>query len=327
MAAVCVPIPAPAKKKPARDVTGGTITVVLWQKPADIRSRNLFYGPGGAKDEPHGPFTFLKEDLKGTNPKFTVRDRDGVKWTVKLGVEARSETVASRLIWAAGYFTTEDYLVRVLRVEHMPARLTRGQELIAPGGSMHDARLKRSLEGFEKIGDWEWRHVPFAGTREWNGLRVMMALVNNWDLKDDNNAVYERKSGGRTTRIFLVSDLGSTFGTSGNGFTRHAKGNLHAYSRSKFILSATPEYVDFAAPGRPDLLNPRNLIYFFSNWRHVAWVGKHIPREDARWIGKLLAQLSPAQIRDAFRAGGYPVAEVEEFSADLAKRIDALKEL
>jgi hypothetical protein len=60
---------------------------VLWKAPADITSRNLFYGPGGKDHEPHGTFAFTKEDLDGTSPKFFVRDQDGVKWKVKLGSE------------------------------------------------------------------------------------------------------------------------------------------------------------------------------------------------------------------------------------------------
>ena len=59
--------------------------------------------------QPHGTFTFLKEDRKGSNPKFDVQDENGVKWKVKLGSEARPETVASRLVWAVGYFANEDY--------------------------------------------------------------------------------------------------------------------------------------------------------------------------------------------------------------------------
>ncbi len=38
------------------------------------------------------------------------------------------------------------------------------------------------------------RDDPFEDTREWNGLRVMMALMNNWDLKDENNAIYDTGS-------------------------------------------------------------------------------------------------------------------------------------
>ena len=43
---------------------------------------------------PRGTFAFVKEDLKGTSPKLVVKDQDDVKWKVKLGVEARPETVA-----------------------------------------------------------------------------------------------------------------------------------------------------------------------------------------------------------------------------------------
>src|ERR1700739_4097396 len=95
---------------------------LFWRDPVDIRSRDLFYGPGGEKNQPHGPFTFLKEDMEGSNPKFTVRDRDGVKWKVKLGVEARPETTASRIVWAVGYFADEDYFLPQIKVEKM-ARL------------------------------------------------------------------------------------------------------------------------------------------------------------------------------------------------------------
>jgi hypothetical protein len=49
-------------------------------------------------------FTFKEEDMTGTNPKFDVIDQDGVGWRVKMGLESRPETAASRLVWAVGYF-------------------------------------------------------------------------------------------------------------------------------------------------------------------------------------------------------------------------------
>ena len=166
---------------------------ILWSNPSDWATRNLFYGPGGKQHQPHGPFTFEKEDRDGTSPKFTVHDAGGVKWKVKLGLEARPETAASRLIWAAGYYANEDYFVRQMQIDGMPDHLHRGQKLIAPGGVVYDARLKREADGEEKIGAWQWNHDEFTGTREWNGLRVLMALINNWDLKDENNAVYRSR--------------------------------------------------------------------------------------------------------------------------------------
>jgi hypothetical protein len=155
---------------------------VLWRKPAAISARDLFYGPGGMEDQPGTTYTFIREDLKGGHPKFDVRDRDGVKWRVKLGSEARPEAVASRLVWAVGYYTNEDYFLPVLRVRNMP-RLRRGQNLVSPDGSIKSVRLKRYLKGEKKVGFWRWHRNPFVGTRELNGLRVIMALINNWDLK------------------------------------------------------------------------------------------------------------------------------------------------
>src|ERR1700742_4942128 len=42
---------------------------LLWVDPGDIKSRNLFYGPGGQEGQPQPPVTFLKEDRSATNPK------------------------------------------------------------------------------------------------------------------------------------------------------------------------------------------------------------------------------------------------------------------
>ena len=98
---------------------------VLWKDPGDIASRDLVYGSGGEKHLPHGPFKFEKEDLDGTNPKFTVKSEDGTKWKVKMGMEAQPETVASRIVWAVGFYANEDYFLQDLQIQGMPARLHR----------------------------------------------------------------------------------------------------------------------------------------------------------------------------------------------------------
>src|SRR5579862_374938 len=101
---------------------------VLWAEPAQIGSRDLFYGPGGEQHQPPQSFTFLSEDLAGSTPKIVVRDDDGVKWKLKQGQEARPETVASRLVWAVGYSADENYFLPEVRVSNLPAHLHRGQK-------------------------------------------------------------------------------------------------------------------------------------------------------------------------------------------------------
>jgi hypothetical protein len=56
-------------------------------------------------------------------------------------------------------------------------------------------------------------------------------------------------------------------------------------------------------------------------------LGHHIPLTDVKWMGHLLAQLSPLQIRDAFRAAGYSPDEVEGYSRVVEQRIAVLAKL
>jgi hypothetical protein len=330
-ALVCAPA-AFAQKRYIPPAVAGEITrpvlTELWREPQDIGSENLFYGAGGKEHSPHGPFTFLKEDMDGTNPKYNVRDQDGVKWKIKLGPEARPETVASRFVWAVGYHTDEDYFLSEVQVLGLPARVHRGQKLIGEGGVMHNVRLKRE-EGEKKLDTWRWRDNPFVGTRELDGLRVMMAVINNWDLKDDNNAIREeqRKDAEGAKRVYEVSDLGASFGSTGRGVSiTKSKGNLRSYRRSKFIRKERPEFVDFNVPSRPGLLLVFNPHEFFSRMG-LRWIGRDIPRQNARWVGDMLGELSREQIRDAFRSAGYDGEELDGFTLDFEERIAELKKL
>ena len=295
---------------------------VIWRDPGDIHAKNLFYGPGGKDGEPRQPVKFEEEDKGGTSPKFNVKDANGTKWKAKTGIEAQPETAASRLLWAVGYPANENYFVPELTVKDLP-KLKRGQEFVKSPGVVEKVRLQRH-EG-KKKGTWEWRKNPFYGTREFNGLRVMMALLSNWDLKTENNAIYEDKDSG--TLIYEVSDVGATFGRAGKSYTDSiTKNNLAAYRRGKFIAKKTKTYIDFNYPTHPPFIYVFSLPYYVSSME-IRWVGKQIPLDDARWIGSLLGQLSLKQIEDAFRAAGYTPEEVHAYATEVQARIEELTRL
>ncbi len=300
--------------------------LVLWSDPGDIKARDLFYGPGGKKHLPQLPVRFIGEDRKGGSPKFDVVDASGKKWRAKLGPEAQAEVVATRLLWAVGYVANDNYLFPDLVVEELPT-LHRGQEFVQPGGHVTKVRLQDHPGGKHKgkrEGNWDWRNNPFTSTRELNGLRVMMALISNWDLVNNNTAIRAGKDG---EMLYEVSDVGASFGKTGRGYTDGAsKNNLNAYRDAKFIAKVTPDYVDFNFPTHPPLLYAFDLKLFWQLTR-PRWIGRHIPRSDVRWVASLLAQLSPRQIRDAFRAAGYTPQQVEAFSAALESHIASLVRL
>ena len=294
----------------------------IWRDPGPMAALDLRYGAGGKAHAPNpaGGFTFVSEDARATSPKFVVVDRAGIEWKVKLGPESQAETAATRFLWAAGYFVDEDYYVAELTVRGLPA-LERGQDLVSAGGVVRGARLERKRTSAEKVGDWDWFDNPFVGKREMNGLRVMMALLNNWDLKQDNNAIYEE--GGE--RRYLVSDAGATFGKTGDKATR-SKGVPKHYAGSTFIAKSTPATVDLVLHSRPVFLS----VFAVSNYLErtgMEKITKDIPRADARWLGRRLSMLSTRQIRDAFRAAGYDDGDIDILATIIAQRIATLKAL
>ena len=310
------------KSSPPKKADGGEGPAVLWREPVDIATRDLYYGPGGKGHEPHGTFTYEGLDTHGSNPKFDVVDQDGVRWRVKVGREVHSETAATRIVWAIGYFANEDYYLPELRVENMPQLYWRGAP-VGSKGVVKSVRMKRRLKDEKKLGFWPWADNPFKDTREWYGLRVLMAVINNWDLKDMNNSVYQVRAP-VTEQHYVVSDVGASFGP--RGWTWAPGGNLKAYANSPWMKSSSGDSVDFNVPGAPGWPNMLNMAISVPHMR-MGWLGRKIPIADARWMGQLLAKLSPKQIRDAFRAAGYSPEEVEGYSEALQKRIEELTKL
>lgn len=320
--ALSASLAAQPPEKAAAMVNAANLPEVIWRDPGNIASLNLLYGAGGREHapDPKGTYTFLKEDLLGTNPKFEIKDDQGVEWKVKLGQEPQSETAATRFLWAAGYFVDEDYYLAELKVTNLP-KLHRGEEFVSAGGTVHGARLERKVEEVKKIGDWSWFNNPFLGHREMNGLRVMMSFLNNWDLKETNNAIYE--VGGE--RRYVVVDVGATFGNTGSVITR-SKGSPKGYADSKFVAKATPDLIDFVLHSRPFFLTAIHVTNYLERTK-MEKIPKHIPRADAKWLGQRLSMLTEGQIRDGFRAAGYTPEEIEIYTKAVRKRIAELNAL
>ena len=285
-----------AKSKKSKDLPRGT--PIFWRAPTDITSRNLFLGPGGARMKPDlRHVKFIKEEKGGYSKKFRIEDAAGNEWVAKVGKEAQSETAAVRLVWAVGYETEVNYLV---------PRLT-----IPSKGTFKNVRLEARPKAEKRLDEWKWKENPFVGKREFQGLKVLMLLLSNWDIKDTNNQVISVK--GTDKLRFIISDLGATFGKTGSlpffwRFTR-SRNNPKDYEDASFVKDVDDNFVDFHYGGRQ---------------REVF---DDITVDQARWIGGWLARLSPGQIRDAFRAANYTPAEQAILTNAVRNRIDQLVNL
>jgi len=289
-------------KKDKKQLPQGT--AVLWREPADIASRDLLLGPGGERMKPDvSRVTFVKEEKGGYSTKYRVKDAQGRTWVAKIGKEAQSETAAVRLVWAVGYVSEINYLVPRLTIEGK--------------GTFENVRLEARPDNVDRFDAWTWTNNPFAGKRELQGLKVLMALMENWDLKDDNNRILAVKRNGGYELHYIVSDLGTTFGKTGGqkspmAFLRSIKGSRNEpndYVKDEFVNGVAGNTVQLDYSGKNESLM------------------RNITISEARWIGGWLSRLSDRQLQDAFRAANYNAEEVRLLAGAVRKRINELTKL
>ncbi|HEY0319831.1 MAG TPA: hypothetical protein VGC66_02555 [Pyrinomonadaceae bacterium] len=294
-----------AQKKSKDTEQQPTGTPVLWRDPGDVSSRNLLTGPGSEGVKPDlSKITYIRDEQTGYSVKYHVKDGAGKTWVVKVGNEARPETAAVRLIWAVGYVSEINYLVPCL---HIPgAAKPRKDVPRCEGDGFADARFEARPDDVKRLDIWSWKNNPFAGTKEFKGLVVLMALLNNWDLKDENNKVISVKgTDGQNELQYIISDLGATFGKTGGAIT-HSRNEPENYAKSKFINGVEGGRVRFAYSGKSQFLFDNIMV------------------EDARWIANLLARLTDQQIGDAFRAADFKPDEVQVLASTVRARINEL---
>jgi hypothetical protein len=298
-------------KKEARKEAAAQATPVLWKEPTDIASRDLYNGPGGDAMKPDlSGVTFESAETGGYSVKWDVHDGSGKKWTAKLGNEAQPETTALRLVWAAGFMTEINYLIPCVHIAGAPKPPGGKSIERCEGDGFANVRFKSRPKGEKTLDNWSWKDNPFHGTKELQGLVVMMGLLNNWDLKEDNNKILfvPGGEGGQDELWYAVTDLGATFGKTGGAITR-SRNKPNDYVKSGFVEKVEGDRVKFQYHGKQsDLFGDVTV-------------------EQAKWLGDILSQLSKQQIDDAFRAGNYKPEEIDALSYELRARINELHSL
>jgi hypothetical protein len=295
-----------------------SVQALIWRSPGDVASLDLAAGPGGKQGAPQPPFRFVEEHLDGSQPCLSVRDRRGLVWRVKWGDEVNSETLATRLAWAAGYFAEITYFVPEGRIEGV-TDLQRAAVCIDQHGRFHNARFEldeRDVTKHFEEHSWAWNDNPFVGTRELHGLKIVMMWLSNWDAKDvrdvargSNTAIfeYQLRSGLREAR-YLITDWGGSLGRWGS-VVRRGRWDCHAFEaeNAAFVVGVDGDFVRFGYTGQ-----------------RTADIADGIRTSDVQWLLGTLGELRLSQIADAVRASGGSSEEVAVFSRALRARLDLL---
>ena len=134
-----------------------------------------------------------------------------------------------------------------------------------------------------------------------------MILLNNYDARKGNNHILYTGSGSGREARYVVTDLGATLGRAGGMGGKRVKNDLAAFLSTKFVRGVDDDVVEFDFDTRPRGFGHLSVLHpkYYRGEVKKEGAMRGIPVGHARWIGSLLAQLSDAQLRDAFNAAGY----------------------
>jgi hypothetical protein len=262
----------------------------LWVDPGNVDQLDAFDGAGGSDGAPpaDGVYEVTDVDVTGYSRGYTAVDAQGRIWDLKVGAEAQTEVVASRVLWLVGYHQPVIYFV--------PNWRRKGQE----SRQQPSARFRLQSD-HQSVDEWAWTGNPFAGTRELKGLVVVNLLLNNWDFKTSNNRIYTLDPPRRgASRWFVVQDLGASLGAT--AWPIGTRNDVAAFESQRFVSAANGE------------------LEFDYRGRHRE-VMKDVTREDVLWACRLLDRISDQQWVDIFRAAAYPEAISARYRAHIETKI------
>ncbi len=308
------------KRRAAGDAPLQSRRAVIWRDPGPAESLDLAAGPNGRDGSPAPPFHFIEEHSSGSNPSMSVRDARRRVWRIKWGEEVHSETFAARLAWAAGYFVEANYFVPSGRIEGAEA-LQRARQCVDADGNFRDARFELDEPGVVKHFDehsWAWDDNPFVGSRELNGLKIVMMLLSNWDNKDvrdvargSNTAIFEyRMERDVLEARYLIIDWGAALGTWGSHVLSRGRWDCQAFAsqNEQFIIGMDGDTVLWGYKGQ-----------------RTADATAGITRADVQWLNGYLRGITDEQLAAGLRASGATETEITDFTKALRERLDRLQ--
>jgi hypothetical protein len=161
----------------------------------------------------------------------------------------------------------------------------------------------------KSIGAWDFGQLDHARRRELRGAGLLAAWLGWFDSRFDNTRLRIVKDGSLIRLKHVFADLGGGLGRS-TGWTSW-RGELPEEFPDHFTTPAIRQ-----GPGKMTL--PFRIVNFRPIESTPAF--REMTLDDARWMARLIAQLTEQQIVDALRASGFAEREVETFRRKLLSR-------
>lgn len=311
----------------------------------------------------NGKWTIVRAKADGVTPGFAIEDDDGNRFFIKFDppgyseLASGAEVVATKLFYAAGYFTPENYVVIF-----NPSILTMGEgvKLVDEKGrkrSMNENDLEEILDRVEYLPDGRLRalasrYIPgkpigpfrFEGTvdqdpndfiphqhrRELRGLYVLGSWLNHIDSKAQNSldSYVTDESGNSYVRHYLI-DFGTCLGSGGRGPHPGYRGHENEIDPIAIFRKIITLGLWVREYEKPDTVLYPSIGRFSNQGFHPEQFHSIFPNpayanmtlRDAYWGARLVASFTDEQLKAVVKTGQYSNPEAEAYlSAQLIER-------
>jgi hypothetical protein len=165
----------------------------------------------------------------------------------------------------------------------------------------------------QSIGSWEFGGLGHENRRELRGAGLLAAWLAWFDSRGDNTKLRLERDTGEVRLEHFISDLGGGLGAGTGLFSPRGE------NPNDFTWTFTaPEII--RGPGR--MTTPFRIEHFRPTVPTPAFAAMTLA--DARWMARLIGQLTENQLRGALIAAGYDNAEATLYLEKLISRRDRM---
>jgi hypothetical protein len=165
----------------------------------------------------------------------------------------------------------------------------------------------------DSIGPWDFGQLGHEDLRELRGLALLAAWLGWYDSRFENTRLKIVEANGRSELLHFLSDVGGGLGR-GAGFY---SGQGELPNEFEWTFTKAP-----VLRGKGSMTTPFRIIGFKPIADTPAF--KAMTLDDARWMARLIAQLTERQIVEALVASGFDSAQVRLYTEKLLSRRDQM---
>ena len=165
----------------------------------------------------------------------------------------------------------------------------------------------------QSIGSWEFGGLDHENRRELRGAGLLAAWLAYFDTRPDNTKLRIERDSDDVQLEHFISDLGGGMGQGTGWFSPHGE------NPNDFTWTFTEAPI---VRGRGQMTTPFRITHFKPVVPTPAFDAMTI--DDARWMARLIGQLTEAQLRAALIGSGYDNAEARLYFEKLISRRDRM---